>query len=726
MENQPRPGSFGTDDANKFRQYWHVLLERRWLIVFIVVCAITSGFIYAFRATPIFEASARLQIDPESAGVLSLREGVQANSRDQEYLQTQYRNLQSRTLIEKVVQKLKLDEDLRYKEALDKANAVNRDITIAPMRLTRIVEVKVRHPSATRARDIANTLLDIFITDNQDQKAFRAMTGLRLLKQEQQVQETELTRAIQALQDYRAKHGAVSLDQDVNVVYSGYRQAKEAYEVQRFKSENALRLADEAQRWKAAGKDISDFPEVARDPLVAQFKTALGASMSSFASITNRYGPKHSQYKALASAVASDRQKLQVESLRAFNALQAGVDLEKANLEGTRKKFQEAEIEVTRLNELKVSYDVLNRKKERAEAMFQLLIAKTKEYDLSSKDILQNMRVVDQADVPSRPVKPNKPLIIVGSLIGGVVAGIALAFFINFLDDSVKSQEDVENYLRLPFLGYIPNIKSTSVVERDLQAHRHPTSSAAEGFRTIRAAVSLARNAERLRNIGVSSTIPSEGKSLVASNFAIVTAQTGLRTLLVDADLRRPSVHKAFQLQSPIGLAAYLSERVNSIDEIVHPTEVPNLDVVCCGSTPSNPSELISSKRMLQFLEEVSSRYDRVILDCPPVSAVADPLVVGAMCDGLIFVTKFNKIRREHARRSVQRIVDAGIHVIGLVLNDIDFEGRDSYYYSYHYYQNRYYASHYRSRTAAASGLDPKAGKGADSKDAKATETKKG
>ncbi len=709
MENTIRPGqTAGTDEAGKFRQYWHVLLERRWLIVFVVITCLTAGFIYAFRATPIFEASARLQIDPESAGVLSMREGISIGSKDQEYLQTQYRNLQSRTLIEKVIQKLKLDEDPRYKSALDKPIAVNGDITVAPIRLTRIVEIKVRHPVATRARDIANTLLDVFIVDNQDQKSFRALSGLRLLKQEQSIQERELTLAIQSLQDYRAKFGAVSLDQDVNVVYSGYREAKQAYELQRLRSENSFRLADEAERWKQASKDIADFPEVAKDPLVAQAKTALGVNLSQFSSITNRYGPKHPQYKGLASAVATDRQKLEAEALRAFNSMQASVDLEKANLEGSNKKFKEAEAEVTRLNELKVNYDVLNRKKERAEAMFQLIIAKTKEYDLSSKDVLQNMRITDQADVPARPVKPNKPLIVVGSLIGGLLAGLALAFFINFLDDSVKSQEDVEAYLGLPFLGYIPNIKSTSVVERDLQAHRHPTSGAAEGFRTIRAAVSLARNAERLRNIAVSSTIPSEGKSLVASNFAIVTAQTGLRTLLVDADLRRPSVHKAFQLTGPIGLSAYLSERVHSIDEIVHPTEVPNLDVVCCGSTPSNPSELISSKRMLQFLEEVSSRYDRVILDCPPVSAVADPLVVGAMCDGMIFVTKFNKIRREHARRSVQRITDAGIHVIGLVLNDIDFEGRDSYYYSYHYYQNRYYASHYRSRTSSDTTKTPK------------------
>ncbi len=282
---------------------------------------------------------------------------------------------------------------------------------------------------------------------------------------------------------------------------------------------------------------------------------------------------------------------------------------------------------------------------------------------------------------------------------GGLAFALGLAFFVSFLDDSIKSQEDVENILRLPFLGYIPNIKSANIVERDLQAHHEPTSGTAEGFRTLRAAIALAKNADKLRCISVTSTIPSEGKSLVASNLAIVMAQTGLKTLLVDADLRRPSVHKAFQLQSPIGLSAYLADRVRGVSEIAHSTEVPNLDVVCCGAIPSNPSELIGSKRMFQFLEEVSQKYDRVILDCPPISAVADPLVIGSMCDGILFVTKFNKIRREHAQRSVQRIQDAGIHIIGLVLNDIDFEGKDSYYYSYYYYQNRYYSSHYRSRT---------------------------
>src|SRR6185369_3124074 len=163
-------------------------------------------------------------------------------------------------------------------------------------------------------------------------------------------------------------------------------------------------------------------------------------------------------------------------------------------------------------------------------------------------------------------------------------------------------------------LGYIPNIKTNSVVERDLQAHLHPQSNAAEGFRTIRATIALTHKPEKFRVLSVTSTIPSEGKSLVASNLAIVHAQTGLKTLLVDADLRRPSVHKAYQLHSPVGLSAFLSRETDQLDLLIHKTEVPNLDVVCCGAVPATPSELIGSPKMAEFLQSVRGRYDRVVL----------------------------------------------------------------------------------------------------------------
>ncbi len=701
MDNNLNQAASGqNDDGNRLRITWHVMLERRWLIITIFCLSVLVALIWAFRATPIFESVAVLQIDPETAGVLNLREGMSFTQKDIEYFRTQEQNLRSRSLVEKMSQKLNLKDDNRYKTEQDQVQAISDDITIEPVRQTRLIKIRVAHPSPKTARDMANSLVEIFLQENLDRKRIRSFEGYRMLKQELKTAETELNTSLKQLQDYRVSKGAVSLVDNSDAVTRTYLQAKETSEIARAKADQAKKLAEEAKRWRTEGKDIAEFSEIAQDLQVAHIKAELGTAEAQFASIAKRYRPMHPNYAKAAAAIASQKEKLVQEASRAYEGLISKAAIEVLNADQALNKFQVAEKEVEKLSGLKVDYEVFNRQKTQADIIYQLLITKTKEYDLARNDVLQNMTLIDKGEPGTKPIKPRKPLILALGVVGGLALAISLAFLMNHLDDSVKSQEDVEDYLRLPFLGYIPNIKSVSVVERDLQAHMHPTSSAAEGFRTLRASVALARNADKLRNIAVSSTIPSEGKSLVASNFAIVTAQTGLKTLLVDADLRRPSVHKAFQLQSPVGLAAYLAERVNSVDEIIHSTDIQNLDVVCCGALPSNPSELVSSKRMVQFLEEVSKRYDRIVLDCPPVSAVADPLVVGAMCDGLLFVTKFNKIRREHAMRSVQRIHDAGIHTVGLVLNDIDFEGKDSYYYSYHYYQNRYYASHYRKHTA--------------------------
>jgi polysaccharide biosynthesis transport protein len=689
-----------TEQANNVRQYWHIVLERRWLIIATFSVCFVAAVFYALKATPMFTAKARLQIDPEASGVLNLKDTITVNNRDQDYLQTQYRNLENRSLIAEVVEKLKLkEEDARYKSAADPVGAVDNDISIVPVRLTRHVEVHVTHSDPNQAEKIANTLLQVFLRKNLDEKKAKALQGYNILYQEAQAKEIEIGQLQRDLEKYRKEKGMVSLRDDQNIDARSLAELKTAFETQRIANDAATKLAQQAAEWKSSGKDISEFGPVTKDEQVALLKSRINQTASQLAQLRTKYRERHPSVMAAVGAIQADTERLKQESDRAFNSLILQSEAEKTKESIAAEKYRDAEKRVFSLGDAKVEYGIMEQKLKRVELIYQAILTKAREFDLGSKDLLQNMKVVDQAIAPTRPVKPNKPLILIAGVIGGLSMALGLAFFVNYLDDAVKSQEDVENYLHLPFLGYIPNIKSTSVVERDLQAHLHPTSSTAEGFRTLRAAVSLARNAEKLRVVGVTSTIPSEGKSLVASNYAIVTAQTGLKTLLVDADLRRPSVHKAFQLQSPVGLSAYLAERVNNVSEIAHTTDVPNLDVICCGAVPANPSELISSKRMLQFLEEASTKYDRVVLDCPPVSAVADPLVVGAMADGVIFVTKFKKIRREHAQRSVQRIQDAGIHLIGLVLNDIDFEGKDSYYYSYHYYQNRYYASHYRNKS---------------------------
>jgi capsular exopolysaccharide synthesis family protein len=689
----------GADPSINLRQYWHVILERRWLIVATWSVCIIAGVLYAFQATPMFRAVARLQIDPENQGVLNLN-SLTLGNQDQNYLTTQYRNLESRSLILEVMNKLKLEtEDERYSKLVDKVTAVTKDIKIVPIRLSRLVEVQVTHPKGEQAQRIANTILKVFLQRNLDDKKDKALQGLKILEQEATGKEAELKALQSQLQKYRKDKGMVSLKDAQNVDAATMRDLKIAYENLRSTADIAKQTAQQAQDWVAAGKDIIDFAPLAKDEQVAFLRKQVNENSSKLAGLRTKYRERHPRVIQPATQLQSDSQKLRDESERALQAIFQLAELEKNREAEALRKYTESVERVFALDEAKISYDIMEQQLKRVEGFYQTILTKAKDFDIGAKDLLQNMKVQDPAFAPLKPVSPNKPLIFVGSVVGGLAVALGLALFFNFLDDSIKSQEDVENILHLPFLGYIPNIKSVSVVERDLQSHLHPTSSPAESFRTLRAAISLAKNADKFRVMAFTSTMPSEGKSLVASNFAIVTSQTGLKTLLVDADLRRPSVHKAFQLQSPVGLSAYLSGRTDNISELVHSTEVPNLDVVCCGAVPPNPSELIGSNRMVRFLEEASRRYDRVILDCPPVSAVSDPLIVGAMADGMVFVTKFNKIRREHAVRSVQRIQDSGIHLVGMVLNNIDFEGKDSYYYSYHYYQNRYYSSHYRNKS---------------------------
>ncbi|MBX3732386.1 MAG: polysaccharide biosynthesis tyrosine autokinase [Verrucomicrobiae bacterium] len=696
------PGRLG--DSFQLRRYWLVVLERRWLVFCTFALVVTLGALYAFKSPAIYEAVGRIQIDPETGGVLSLRDSLMWGVKDQDYLQTQYQSITSPTLIETVIQKLRLEEDPRYALSEDRIRAVTEDIQVDPVRLSRLVYIKARHTDPRRAADMVNTLMEAYQRQSRDRKMTKALSGLDLLKKESATAEKELTAAIEALHKYRVEKGMMSLVDDTrqaeNVDLQALRNAQEDLSRQNLRTAEAEKIAEEAENWKAAGRDVADFSVVNQDPLVNAVKARIVLNESRLAELRTRYKDKHPRVEEVLKALEKDRGSLRGEAQRAFDTLLTTVQVEKAKEAQARQRFAAASKRIAELNEARAQYEVLTRKREREEVFYQQVLSKMREYTLNTKDTQQNIMIDYMAEPQPRPIKPNRRMILAASIVLGFGLAIGLAFFVNLLDDSVKSQEDVESFLGLAFLGYIPRIKVKDAAKREVHTHLQPASTPSEGFRTLRATVALARNADRLRSVSVTSTVPEEGKSVFACNYAIVTAQTGARTLLVDADMRRPTVQKAFGLQSPAGLSAYLSENVRNLEEIVHTTEVPNLSVVCCGKLPPNPSELLASPRMKQFLRDAAQHYDRIVLDCPPTTAVADPLIVGALSDGMIYVTKFNKVRRDSVLRSVQRIQDAGIHLIGMVINDLDFEGRHSYYGDHYYHSNKFYGTHYASGTA--------------------------
>jgi capsular exopolysaccharide synthesis family protein len=705
---------FSASESLNMRHYWHVMLERRWLVITAFISVFILSIIYLVKATPIYQATATLQINKESNSVMDIGSPIVFNSNDQEYLQTQYKNLVSRSLIESVVEDLDLKKDERYVDAQDTVRAVKNDISISPVRLSRLVEVSVQHPSPRVAAEITNKLLQNFLALNQDQKRDRALDSYNFLTSQVQGLANDVRQARRAVFDFRKKEQMPSLEESQNTLKAQLDQANANYLQAEEEAVQAQQRLDTVNNLIAEMKsenrelDISSIPEIASSVIIQGLRIDRARAQAELAKLEERYLEKWPAVKEAKEQIEEYTNRIQEQAQYELEALKTAARFSRAKADRAKASYELAQREMSRLNELKVEYDNLVMEQEQSEQIYLTMLGKTKEMDLNTKDMYQNLVIVDQAIVPFNPVKPRKALTLLLGMIGGMGLGFALAFFANYLDDSVKSQDDVETYLRLNFLGYIPNIKSNSLVERDQQAHLHPQSNAAEGFRTVRAAISLVHKSDKFKVLAFTSTIPSEGKSLVTSNLAIVTAQTGVRTLLIDADLRRPSMHKAFQMQSPVGLSAYLTGQVTDVDEIIHKTEIPNLDIMCCGAVPDNPSELVGSKKMGEMLNAVRDKYDRVFVDCPPVSAVSDPLMVASRTDGIVFVTKFNKIRRDHARRTIQRIQDAGVFILGNVINDIDFEGKDSYYYSYYYYQNRYYASYYSNEKNQKGGKSDK------------------
>lgn len=696
----------GEEASLNLRHYWHVILERRWLVIVTFISVFILSVVYIFQAEKIYRATARLQIDKEYETVLGSTDAIVADSREQDYMQTQYKNLESRTLIEEVIEKLNLEEDPRYVDELDKAKAVLDDITISPIRLSRLVDISVEHSNPTQAKAIANTLVETFVANNLNHKLNKAMHVLKYLEMEAGTLENKLTEAEQEMQQYKEKIGAVSLEKDQDIVFQALSKARLDLAEAESEATSAQSVAQEVEQMVMDGYALSSVPQISRDTRVASLQAQLAQYNAELDSLLVRYKDKWPAVMQLREKIASLKSTIDEQAKEIYRTIQLDAEQAQARVEELKKLVDERKQENLRLNQHRIEYDILARRANERRTLYQTVLKRIEEENITSKSDTNNMRVVDAAILPLKPVKPRIILVLLLGIAGGCAAGVGLAFFVNYLDDSIKTQDDVETYLRMPFLGYIPNIKAGNLIERDLQSHLYPQSTAAEAFRTLRATISLMPNGDSFKVIALTSTIPSEGKSLVASNLAVVFAQTGLKTVIVDADLRRPSVHKAFQLHSPVGMTGYLRHEVVSPQEIIRSCEVPNLHVVCCGAVPDNPSELIGSKTMAEFLAYLRENFDRVIVDCPPVSAVSDPLVLSAKSDGVIFVNKFNRIRREHARRSIQRLQDAGIRVLGVTLNDIDFEGRDSYYYSYYYYQNRYYSSHYRS--AAKDGRDKK------------------
>lgn len=373
---------------------------------------------------------------------------------------------------------------------------------------------------------------------------------------------------------------------------------------------------------------------------------------------SKRYKEKHPKMIALYSQLASVKDKIKIETDRLLD-----------------------------LNEKMIQYNVLKREVESNRQLYESLLKRAKETAVSEELQTSQIRIVDPAEVPRNPFKPKIAQNIILACILGLGMGLGAAFLLEYLDSTIKTAEDVELYVKLPFLGYVPAVKKEGQAADgiDLMTHQNTDMVISEAFRSIRTSIIFSSPEDRpIKTILITSTLPQEGKSSTVVNLATAFAQKNEQVVIVEADMRKQRLAKALGVDAKEGLSSFLAGPIG-LERVIKKTLVPNLFIITAGPTPPNPAELLTSVKIKILLDELKKKFDRIIIDSPPVLAIADTAILANIADGVIQVIRSEFVNLDGILRSKQRLIESKSKILGVILNGVNIRKEDSYYY-YHYY----------------------------------------
>lgn len=588
------------------------------------------------------------------------------------------------------------------------AAIIQRSLRVDPVKDSRIVTLTASSTNPQFAALLANTAARVYVEGNLEARLSHSAGAATWLGDEYGDLTHQLNKAQQVLLEFKTKNNivAVSLEDDQNEL-SG-RRKKLADELNTVEIKLiALRAEREQYAALRAGDPTTELTPGAGDgPVTIKLKELYLDQYGTLLELKGKYLEKHPVVIAQQSRVDSIRQDLLRETALAQKTVEANYqtllkqskDL-RAALDATTKQALSLESKAT-------EYNNLRRDLERLIKLSDHVGGREQETSLAAHLKTNNVRVLDSAMVPGSPIAPNVPQAVMVALLVSLVAAVGIALLMETLDNTVKSQEDIEKTTGAAFLGMVPTINAAEEQEKDIPpamaelvrtgSHRdlyvlsHPKSSVAECCRSIRTNLLFMSPDKPTATMLVTSAGPQEGKTTVATNLAITLAQSGLKVLLVDTDMRRPRLHKAFGVPStPEGLSKAV---VGGCDvfSVIRETGIQNLHLLPCGACPPNPAELLHAERFRKIVADLSSKYDRVIFDSPPVGAVTDAAILARLTQGTILVAKAHQTTRESLTRTFRQISGAGgVNILGCVLNNLDLSkpgyGYQNYYSRYGY-----------------------------------------
>ena len=704
------------------------IIIKHWKAAAAIAILVSAGMMYqTFTTVPLYRAQARIQIDEEqTTAQTDFKESSLVYSDPEPYYQTQYKILQGRDLALRTVKRLELAtvpefngrgakppmltqiiNDLKTKIASpfrgtgtapgarpvpptnenQQADALLGRVQVAPVRGSRLVDVYFVSADPQFAARAVNVLAEEYVNENLEFRLQNTDKTLQWLTEEVAKQQNVVQSSERMLAEYRENQNALSLEDRQNIIVSRLNQVNDAASKARMGRIQKEALYNQV----LAAKDREALSVIASNPFVQQLKTRIVELQRDKVRLEERYGEKHPDVQRVNDQITDAQRQLDQEVDKTIAGIKADYEAALDEEKQLGKDLEGQKAQATDLNRKSIDYSVLQREAESNRQVYESLLQREKELRVVSNSRANNVRLLDRAEVPGAPFTPNTRRAWLMAVLFGLGFGIAAAFAIDYLDDTVKTPEDVTWRLHLNFLGLVPKV----------HGERHPLLSGpvphdfGEAFRALRTALVASSGTDATRLIAITSTQPLEGKTTTAVNIALALAIGGARVLLIDADMRRPSLHKAMRMPNDRGLAELLGGK-SRMREVVQRCGDPNLLVITAGRTPSNPSELLASDRMRAFLHQLTTGpFDWVIIDTPPVLAVTDAVVLAPLVHSVSFVVGADMTRWRLAERAIETLQAGHPRSIAAILNRVDFD-RNRYYYS------RYYGHQYKSYYAEA------------------------
>jgi polysaccharide biosynthesis transport protein len=709
----------------------------RYRHISLAVFLLTSLFVMieGYTNVKLYQAQARLLIEDErSTAVPGITSPDNTYYEDPEpYYKTQYRILKGRDLTRRVIAKVQLQnvpefngtaaaapsvfttlhrfehrltdyvhpspppaalEPPKPDETEDESGLVAAFLSrvdVVPVQGSRLVDVLFTAADPRFAALADNTLVDEYVAQNLDVKLQSSTNMLEWLDKELQNQQKKVEDSERALAEYRDRENAMSLDDKQNIVTQRLSQLNDALIAVRTKKAQKEALYNQV-RSMSASTSPDAIPAIAQNAQVQSIKNRIAELQQQRAQLSEKYGEKWPALQAVQANLQEAKTQLDTETTRALQSIKN--DYETAVLEERTlsANLDAGKADAQDLSRKSVGYNVMEREAKSNRAVYESLLAREKELSVASNSRANNVRVIDRAEVPRAPLTPGGRRTWLMSFAVGLALAVGVAFGLDYLNDTIRTPEDAVKWLRTPFLGLVPAVRGDA---HPVLTSAHVPHDFGEAFRSLRTSLVGKYPAQGTKIMVVTSAQPLEGKTTTAANIAMALAYGGLRVLLVDADMRRPGLHRPLRLTNERGLSQVLIGQAR-VRDVIQRTVDPNLLAITAGKAPPNPSELLASERMKTLIANLShGPFDWIVIDTPPVLAVTDAVILAPLVSGVTFVVGAEMTRRRLAARALETITGAQPKITAVVLNKVDF-ARNKYYYS------RYYGHQYKNYYAEA------------------------